>query len=184
MSQKFLRLFFGMSLPEQLREELSVTLDQLTGDNRIKKTKLSNLHTTLLFLGRVEASAIPELVIAAAEVFNGFAGFTLIPKDLILMPSEHKPKMFWLLYNSNEQFSILNQHLKSRIRRFYEYEDIENPIPHTTLARLKAGVVPSLPAQTNFSPLPVNTIHLYTSETFPEGPEYSVIETFELKTKI
>jgi RNA 2',3'-cyclic 3'-phosphodiesterase len=178
------RLFLGISLNEQLSEALVLSLKEIPEDARIKKTIPSNLHTTLLFLGNVELSYINRIQQLTESVINDTEPFILRPQELVFISSAKKNKMIWLRYEKSDPFSRLNEMLREKLQNLYTHEGIKDPIPHTTLARIKNSIIPVLPENKRFPILPVNIIHLYESVSHIKGPEYKILRSFEMKQSI
>lgn len=91
------RLFFGIPLPDPLREpvmELSRELRRT--ELRASWVPAENLHFTLKFLGDLPAERTEPLVNAAREAVAGVPAFSITLARLGAFPGVRRPRVLWV----------------------------------------------------------------------------------------
>ncbi len=182
-----LRLFFGIACPAlpsiiELREELR---DHGAG---LRLVPLQNLHLTLRFLGTVDALDIAGICERAEPLLSGIGRF-----DMTLKGLGRFPRALWigaeLPPHVHTLVATLNQTLDQTLDQTQAGPGIrqsDQPFcPHVTVARLakSAGLASTADltarhAGTHFGRVPVDAVHLYSSESGPGGVRYRPVQTF------
>ncbi len=150
-----------------------------------------HLHLTLLFLGNITEEAIPEISQKLANI-HSVPNFQAVIEETGIFPDERHARIFWLgIQKGAEQLVTLQNSIKTALEDFYPQKPEERFTPHITIGRLRSGVKPKLLDFTHFlntvyQPIKfrVNEFILYESILTQEGPKYTVIENFSLKTNI
>jgi len=181
------RLFLALSIPEAMSKSFEDYLHIYRNDQHFQDAKWTgpeNLHITVFFLGEVTESHLLEM----RSILRGVAG-RMTPFTLHFERVEffaHKmPKMIWGRFQRNLGFLELNQECKKFMKPYLDMtkeEEMKEPIPHVTLARLRKPVDPK---HFSFQPLNLPSVeatelHLYESVLTPQGPSYTLIESYRL----
>jgi 2'-5' RNA ligase len=113
-------------------------------------TAPEDLHITVLFLGDVMETIIPDVQTIIGNIISRTHPFTLAGgRTLIMRPDE--PTMLWMRYERNTSFERLVETMGESFKKIGTWErqlDRKHrkigsgervPIPHITLARVKGG---------------------------------------------
>jgi len=183
-----IRTFIALELPPALRLELEkihglYVPESPRGTNWVKS---HNQHLTLLFIGDVPPQRINEITALLDSELDGFPAFSLTPLGLELFPAR-EPRLLWLKLNaSNDDIMKLNRKLVKDLARLNLEADRKALKLHITLARLKGR----FPLQTERSllqypiqsePLSFGSLCLFKSVLQPSGPQYTVLQRYDLK---
>lgn len=137
------RLFVAAPVPVEYRTFLTRLENKHEGNQFIRWTRPENLHVTLFFIGDVEESKTTEIEEGISDVCKKFKPFDLIPLRVVNAGKKSRSSMIWLRYDENSLFSAIHHQLAEKLSKFTNHpEAIKDPIPHTTLARLKNGNLP------------------------------------------
>lgn len=175
MSVEQSRVFFALNPDSDTRRRLaaiSAGLDAGAGS----KVPPENYHLTLLFLGSVERSLLPELSAAAARIES--APFRL---DIDLAGWWPGPEVLWL---GPTRAPTGLQYLAERLSQQAQAMDLLTTIPvlkpHITLLRPAQDPV-VLPEFKHFT-WQVDAFCLMESISQPEGVRYQILENWPLST--
>lgn len=165
---------------------------QVTGKVPTYWTRQANFHITVRFIGNVDKRHIPKLIEFLRQLLDTFPSVKLpFLRFEVATPSD--PKMIWARFAGTREFRDLVSHITRKIAEFLKKEcggvtlkNGHHVIPHVTLARLKgalsqthmhafAGCVPVV--------LPVESIVLNESKTYPTGTIYQTLAAFRLHTE-
>lgn len=173
-----MRLFFAIDIPESIR----ATLGSLPERHRyvgLRWTKPENLHITILFLGELPRTRLPQLIEAARGVAGRMRPFNLTLKGIVLAPPGRAPRMVWLTGSAPPSFKELAYNLGAATGVHAEY----SPTLHVTLAR-SYGIISEDHAHIQkvltVSSMEVKEFALVESTLLPEGPGYTPIQSFPL----
>lgn len=179
------RLFLGIPVPDAHIDALEHFSEIYKSDQHLadaKWTTRENFHITVFFLGEVVDAHIPEM----KSILKGLSA-RITPFELYCERIEffaHKtPKMIWARLQRNLAFLELNQECKKFMKPYLDMtltEEMNEPIPHITVARLRKPVDPK---RFSFKPFSMPTIevsemNLYESVLTPNGPSYKVLDTY------
>lgn len=179
------RLFLGLSIPQRHVDSMEAHMAQYKNDQHLEEAKWTapeNQHITAFFLGEIVDSHLPEMTSIMRGVAGRMAPFTL-HFERIEFFAHKMPKMIWGRFQRSLGFLELNQECKKFLKPYMdmtEEEELKEPIPHVTLARLRTPVDPK---KFSFKPLSlppveVTEMHLYESILTPQGPSYTLLETY------
>ena len=144
-----------------------------------------NIHLTLSFLGNISVKDIPHLI-ESLEIKITSKDFQLTITGTGVFPSSKSPKVLWLgISKGIVELTLLQSQVEKSVREFKDNYENNTFIPHISIARIKKGprkidVLPFLNSVYSKTELDVNSISMYESKLFPEGTEYTVLETFPL----
>jgi 2'-5' RNA ligase len=188
-----LRLFFAVTLPEDVCDTVARVQRELraaTGDEGIRWVRPEQFHYTLKFLGETPEERVLPAMEAARDAATQFAPFDLTLSGLGAFPQLRQPQVLWI--GATEGFPLLTQLAESldrslAKRRFSSETDRFHP--HLTIARIKspqgrAAAARALDREQNgvdkIAVFVVDSFVLMRSELRPDGPVYTVLETFPL----
>ena len=171
------RLFFALWPDAEIRRRLAEVVELLPEDS-CRRTPVENLHLTLVFLGNVPDSAVPELKAGADRLRLQIPGFALRLErngwwkrsGIVWLAPKHAPPP--LLSLAGELRRLSKEAGLSIEERDYR--------PHLTLARkLKRG-----PGPLRFEPLhwQVRDFCLVESVTHPQGANYQPMQSWPLSS--
>lgn len=202
-----LRLFIGVACPctpviAALLDDLSNSLGGAAG---LRVVARQNLHITLKFIGAAEAGAVPGIVNVMQQALAKQRSF-----ELQLQGAGRFESALWLGVAPNATLTELAAKLNEALAPLGFAPETKPFRPHLTLARLTRTPIPvgaGLPAiepttagtypkgikdppaiapwltkhhQSHWGHLPVTAIHLYRSDTLPDGVRYTVLFTAAL----
>jgi RNA 2',3'-cyclic 3'-phosphodiesterase len=172
------RLFFALWPDGAARSLLHEATAEFVSDGGAKPVPQSNLHVTLAFLGAVPVTRVAELG-AVARVCAACRAWPL-PFELTLGELAHwrKAQVLVVLGTHSSAIAALAEALQSGCARQGFTPDLKPFRAHVTVARkvLRPPVTPALrPIAWAF-----DEFALIESRSAPDGPIYSVVETFAL----
>jgi len=133
------RIFLAINLPEEIKEKL-VFYQKYFPLAKERWTKKENLHLTLFFLGNCQKEEVEKLKNIVLKVASLFNPFKVKLQEIILAPSQGKPRMIWATVEKNDKLLSLYQELKnllSKEKSFFWRLEKREYFPHITLARFK-----------------------------------------------
>jgi len=178
-----MRLFISVDLPQEIKNKIRKT------QNQIKKyvigtfPKPENLHLTLKFLGEISEEAKAQLIKELSKL--KFKPFELTLQGVGTFPSENYIRVIWI-GSENHNLSDLAKNIEDLLAKFNFKKDY-NYRTHLTIARVK-----NIPDKTilrealnnikekEYGTFKVDSIKLYKSVLTPAGPIYTLIQNFPL----
>ncbi len=181
------RLFLAAALPDSHIEKIENYLQIYKKDQHLegaKWTKPENYHITVLFLGEVVDAHLPEMKILLRGLAARMAPFTLHFEHTEFF-SYKVPKVIWGRFQRSLEFLELHKECEKFMKPYVdlaEEEEMKEPIPHVTLARLRKPVDPKKFSfqPLNLEPFEISEIHLYESDLTSHGSVYARLDTFSL----
>jgi 2'-5' RNA ligase len=177
------RVFFGLALPEHLRNRLAVEALALRLPRRVDPR---DMHLTLIFLGEVRPDLLEALHEAAESIsMPGFAlrlqGFGLFGKA--------QPHSLWAGVAPEPALTALQAKLETALRRAGASPEKRRFLPHVTLgrfspmtpdeaARLERAVVAGAGFATE--PFELREFILFRSHLGAEAPRYEELASYPL----
>lgn len=172
-----MRTFISINIPGEIKKEIKKIQNQLP-EFRGKKTELQNLHLTLKFLGEIEEVKIEGIKEKLREIkIEKFA--TEI--DEIGVFSEKFIRIVWL---HMKDCGVLQKQIDNALKNLFEPE--RRFMSHLTIARIKGikdkeGFLQDLKKiKVEKIKFKVDNFYLMKSELTAEGPNYSVLEEYNL----
>jgi len=178
------RLFFGIPLPEHVKEEISrvqMKLRRQLSDQQVKWVRPRTSHVTIHFLGDVEIHRIQPLIERVKqEQFSD--PFELQLTDIDAFPSMRKPKVLILRTTMHAPLHALREELADVIHSCGFDVDERKFQPHITLGRVQSLVGALEVGEVNIKPVTfaVDQVNLYQSTLTPTGSIYTPIHTIHL----
>ncbi len=171
-----MRLFFAIDLPKKIKKILNIIIKDLP--QNVRPIKVKNMHITLLFLGEVNRKNVPKIISKIKEL--KYKQFDLEIKDVGTFPPTKFPRIVWI--------GCENKHLYNLSNKIAKYLEIKNERfkPHITIGRIKAKKYVNLKPflekykEGDFGKFRVKKFYLMESKLSDTGPEYYIVEEFDL----
>ena len=181
------RLFIAINLPEELKKSLDKVADKLK--KTYKNSRSINfvdpkiMHITLAFLGDVEEVKIDLLKEIIFTVCEKYKKTKIETSEFSAFPSEYNPKVLFLenINEGNSLFSLQRNLLDNFLNKGFE-PDLKRLRLHITIARIKSKMrIDFKSFDFKKFVFKVESIDLMESRLENEGPQYKIIEKFNLK---
>lgn len=179
------RLFIGLSLSPPLRERL---LGLQTPIPEMRWVTDNQLHLTIKYLGNTESDLKEKVCTQLHLISQSHEVFRAEVQDVGVFPNPTYTKILWAGLNSSSPLIALQSAIEQKMSVIGFEPEQRAYLPHITLGRCKkprqavklisfwlnqhAGEFIGIEEFTK--------IHLYESETHPEGALYTHLNTFEL----
>ena len=180
------RVFIGIPIGCKIKSILPIVKSAINcNPNYIKWIPPENIHLTLSFLGNIRVKDIPHLIESLKKKITS-NDFQLTITGTGVFPSSKSPKVLWLgISKGLDELILLQIQVEKSVREFKDNYENNTFIPHISIARIKKGprkidVLPFLNSVYSKIKLDVNSISMYESKLFPEGTQYTVLDTFPL----
>jgi 2'-5' RNA ligase len=181
-----MRLFVALSIPVDVRENLSSLIDELRrADARPRWVNPGNLHITLKFIGEVSSDRVTEIgtvlgtVHAAQHVKLGF-------REIGFFPNARRPNVAWVGIESSPNLAPLASDVNLALSPLGIAREAKPFVPHLTIARFaETRLSPALKTELekwknrSFGTLATTEFHLVESKRKSAGAEYTTLRSFE-----
>ncbi len=170
-----MRLFVGIPVSGEIKEELKAVLQGLSGlEADLRVVAPENLHITGVFLGEANLEASKKKL----RSLSGMA-FSVPIQRVGAFPSADKPRVIWAGVLGKEIISLLQ-----KIRQLFPSPDAPEELqPHITLARVKSVRNRSVLQQfiknnssKKFGEMRIEKIVLYQSTLTLQRAKYTALE--------
>ena len=130
------RLFAGVKVAATaaLRQRMAELQRELRGE-RIRWTRLENLHLTVEFFGATDEARIPELAGALAQAAEAAPAFTMKLEGLGTFGGARQPRVLWLGVAS-AGLQALHGRVAAALREIGWKPESREFAPHLTLGRI------------------------------------------------
>lgn len=177
-----MRLFIAIPIiADKTLQNTALSLKKNLSDEKITFTSLHNIHLTLLFLGDISASLVPEITSLMEAVAYDHDPFTMEIKRLEIFGSSYDPKVIWVGAEPKEKLQSIHADLASAMQKIGYRADRQNFVPHFTLGRIKKlkdkhNFQNNIEKHTHktFQVIDVKEVVLYESCLTPDGPIYNI----------
>ncbi len=182
-----MRLFIAADISDLVREELGECIHELMSlDADVRWVTLQNLHVTMKFLGRVDATKLSLIQERLRNLAAKTKPFIARLSSLGAFPNNQDPQIVWAGVGEGQKFF---QELAARVNDSmknlgFEEEDREYTA-HVTLGRVRSkknlkNLVKALLDKKYDSqhPFAVDRLTLFESITDSRGAIYKVVEQF------
>jgi 2'-5' RNA ligase len=180
-----LRLFCAARLPAPLARELArVELPRALA-REFRAVPADRLHLTLLFLGSVPVTQLPQVLAGFADAQLP-PGFSLTPGSPGVFPETARARVLWLGLRPQAPALACHRALRVALGDLVESPDDRPWTAHLTLGRWRrpptgAALREWLAAQPPHTGLfPVATVEVLASEPGPTGPTYRALATRQI----
>ena len=170
------RIFIGIPLQQQLKEEIGSFEGVLKQIEGIKAVKPDHLHVTLKFIGNTPERKLDRIKEIIDKSCEGIKPFVIKPESVSAFPSPDKASVVWL--NCGEgatAISAIFKILEKELRAMAYAGEKQEYIPHITVARSrKMADITKIQGEIKISGTSqADCVVLYKSDLNPDGPEYS-----------
>jgi len=181
-----MRLFTGISLPSDIRDNLKRLLDRLRPLAPVKWSAVDNLHITTKFIGEWPAEHLDELIAVLRDV-PPCGPIRIAIRGLGWFPNARSPRVFWAGVDAPVALVDFVAATDKAVARIGAPEEARPFSPHLTLARIKGPgrlsalrqAVANLTSD-DFGEFVADRFYLYLSELRPSGPLYTRVAEFTL----
>ncbi len=179
------KLFLGIPVPDAHIGAIEGYSEIYKSDQHLKDAKWTtreNFHITVFFLGEVVDAHLPEMQSILKGLCARMTPFELYSERIEFFA--HKmPKMIWARLQRSLAFLEINQECKKFMKPYLDMtltEEMNEPIPHITVARLRNPVDPKRFSFKPFAlpPISVSELCLFESLLTPTGPSYTILERY------
>ncbi len=184
-----MRLFAGIDLPEEVRENLERLLTQLRPSAHLKWSPVYNLHLTLKFIGEWPEDKLPQL----EDALRSVAQRPAIPVDvrgLGWFPNARNPRVFWVAIHGGDALAALAQDSNAALEPLGIAKETRAFAPHLTLARIKEPAPLDLLRDAiaklesaEFGSFTADCFHLYRSQPGAAGSIYTKLSEYRLQAE-
>lgn len=185
-SQKGLRTFLAIPLPESLKKQIgTIQSDLQERSSGVRWVKPDNLHLTLRFFGETSHEDLEKIKGSMLSVERIQKPFEVEVQGLGAFPSPRRPRVLWLGLTPGaplvDFFRVCQQALEQA-----GIPPEQRPLaPHLTIGRLRQhgsdlSALTESYAQRSFGTLPVTQAVLYESRLHQHGAEHLPLQTMKL----
>ncbi len=181
-----MRAFVAIFPPPEVRKKALRAAQRLPLGDRVRWTRLENVHLTLKFLGDVREEILDELYAALEETCAQHAPFDIGLANLGAFPSVRRARILWASVGAgSDPLRSLAADLDTALAAL-GFEREERPYtPHLTLGRVR-GRPASFDLPQDIGDLEgfrVRQIELMASTLTAEGSIYRTVRAFDLKKR-
>lgn len=183
------RLFVALNFDPATRLAIARLMVKLPHQPELSKTKVDNLHLTLLFLGDTDEELIPQISRSLEEIAKATPTLTLKFSNLGGFPDLFHPQTIWVgLFGDG--LDQLQQAIASQLLSIVPTADTKPFCPHLTIARVKdtlSGKATSARlgelsrSPLDLPPVRLTQIDLMESALAPGGSIYKIVSTHSLQ---
>ncbi len=186
-SSPLIRAFIGIAIP------VSPSLRKLLHNfeslgNAIKTVSERNLHVTLKFLGDVSEEQIADVGRILAEIVPRYQSHRISLVGVGAFPHAQRPSVVWIGMQQAGKLVELAGEIEQELRPVGFAPEHRGFSPHLTVGRIKTRPPQMLfdlmnsHAQLEFGEIMINEVRLYSSELKSQGPEYSTLQSYALRS--
>jgi len=179
------RIFLGIPVSEEIKENvvgIQGELGRIEGGFKI--VKLENLHLTLKFMGEVREEKIERVKEILGKIDLG-EKFKVKVRKVGAFPNENYVRVIWFGLDDSEKIFGLHKMIDFGLSKMFSVE--RDFLAHVTLSRVKfvndkEGLKKFLEKfkDVELGEMVVDKVVLYESELKEGGPEYRVLEEYNL----
>ena len=170
------RVFIGIPLQQELREEIGTFEGVLKKAEGIKAVKPDNLHVTLKFIGNTPERKLDRIKEIIDKSCEGIKPFVIKPSGLSAFPSPDKASVVWLDCGQEAACAVtIFNSLEKKLRALAFAGEKKEYIPHITVARSRktADITKIQNAIKPSGASSADCVVLYKSDLKPDGPVYT-----------
>ncbi len=179
------RLFVAIEVPENTLQEI-ISFQKVLKEKikNVSWVKPENIHLTLVFLGEVDYTEIPQIINFLYAVKS--PRFKINARGIGGFPSLEQPHTIWIGVEKSRKIVQLQRRLVNHLQESgFEFEKREFK-PHLTIARLgkktnlKTRINLKKVADLQFGAIMVKELILFESELSSEGPVHKILRKVSL----
>jgi len=182
MSERKMRIFTGIAIPQAITGRLETVVASLRPVAPIRWSPLANLHITTKFIGAWVEDRLEELKHALAGVHQP-SSLKIDVRGVDFYPNPRHPKVFFAAVHA-PGLESLHAAIENALEPLGCARDDRAFSPHLTLARIGRDDVSALCLrvadlkQTDFGSFTAAGFHLYRSQPTPRGSVYTALASF------
>jgi 2'-5' RNA ligase len=178
------RLFWGISLPPNLRGSLHGLQKNLPWDREVKWVNKENLHITLNFLGAQPKKSLGQICSGADKISEHFHPFEISLEGIGRFPPKGKPRIIWAGVNKGDcKLQKIHAMISSEMQRDDQANCRRVYIPHVTLGRIRPYAISAFEmdnllkqSEKIFLGEFINLkLSLFKSDLTSTGPKYTIL---------
>ncbi|HRZ77648.1 MAG TPA: RNA 2',3'-cyclic phosphodiesterase, partial [Bacteroidales bacterium] len=158
--------------------------------DRISWVDEEHMHITLKFIGDTPADRIPGIHHALTRVASAHQAFQASITGAGVFGSTYKPRVLWLgVEDGGNRMAALGRDITGALEEAGIPDDRQNFVPHLTLGRIKylrqrrkLDEKVAKMQQKHLQDITVGAFHLIESVLGQEGPEYTILHSYPLKS--
>jgi 2'-5' RNA ligase len=181
-----MRLFTGISIPDDIVQNVARLIDHLRPTAHIKWSPPYNFHITTKFIGEFPEERLNEIV----DVLRRQPATGAIPiaiRGIGWFPNPHSPRVLWTGIEAPDALAQLARQTDEATAALGIARETKSFKPHLTLARIKDAVplaevrraIADLKS-VDFGEFTAREYHLYLSKPGPSGTVYTQLATFPI----
>ena len=182
-----MRLFTGISLPEQVTGNLSALIDRLRLTAHLRWSPVYNLHITSKFIGEWPEARLQEMI-DALQPLGRRSPFDVSVSGIGWLPNPHSPRILFAAIKAGPELAELAAATEAATTAIGVERETKPYRPHLTLARIKDTGVPLGPLRQavaqiespEFGTFRVDSFKLYLSKMGPSGSIYTQLAEIPL----
>jgi 2'-5' RNA ligase len=179
-----MRLFTGIDLTAEVKDNLASLVSRLQPAARLKWSSVASFHVTTKFIGEWPKERMAELV-AALGGMPARPPIHIAIRGLGWFPNARQPRVFWAGIEAPPALAELARDTDKALAGLGVASETRAFAPHLTLARIKdqtplaalQDAVALAPSE-DFGEFVADRFHLYLSELTPSGAVYTKLEEF------
>lgn len=185
-----MRLFVAIPVPDSVKQYARMIKNELSASRAdIKWVEYANYHLTVKFLGEVREQDLPEISRNLIQAADSCPSFNLSIDQLGFFPNRMRPRVVWLgLRGEIDKAKFLGERVDAYLAAL-GFEEEKDHRFHLTLGRVRSDarmheflkIEEHLAGKKKLIPFKVERIHLMKSSLSPSGPQYTELETYDLK---
>ncbi len=174
------RAFFGLEVGEAVRQRALEIRESVCAQGELKGVhwvRAESIHLTLRFLGEIAETRTAELLERAGEVLDRVRPFEAVARMARYFPSARRPRVLILGVEPRAAFVGLARAVDEACVKAGFPSDERSFRPHVTLARLRGGPPPAIPALEGAAPaeFSVREVVLFRSQLGRGGSIYTPV---------
>ncbi|MFA5270419.1 MAG: RNA 2',3'-cyclic phosphodiesterase [Patescibacteria group bacterium] len=175
------RLFVAINFDPATRLAIARLMSCLPNQPGLIKTKVDNLHLTLLFLGDTDEELIPQLARELEDITKNYGSLSLKFGSLGGFPDLKRPQTIWIGIDG-DGLGQLQRSIAERLLSIVRPVDTKPFLPHLTIARANGSRPPSQIGQIaiDLPPVAISQVDLMESILAPGGSVYKRISAHRL----
>jgi RNA 2',3'-cyclic 3'-phosphodiesterase len=178
-----IRAFFGLPLPDPLREELRTYISECAAiAPDFRWTPASNLHLTIRFVGSVERAVVDDVARRLDEL--DLRGFDIELGDICVFKRGRRVRVVWIGLRAGSEAAVaLASQVEAECSRAGLAAEVRPFQPHLTLARARerdGSALPPLPPLHELRPWRASELVLYSSHLGRPAAVYELLQALPL----
>jgi len=187
MTEPKKRVFIAINLPDEVKENLIqyiAKIKKINFSHNLKYVKPQGLHLTLHFLGYLTDEQIEQVKTAISQVIENKQSFSLTINQLNGFPNLSRARVVFIdCFGDIDKAIEIQKELGQNLQNLNLEIDKRAWKAHLTICRIKNNEQFKIPDfDTPKLKFKVSSIDLMKSKLTPSGAEYSVLESFALKS--